>query len=57
MMHCLSPFPGNLSLVMALVANKCDLEAKREVENEVLQQLLHNFTFAPSFHLHECVVR
>ncbi|XP_016649055.1 PREDICTED: ras-related protein RHN1-like isoform X4 [Prunus mume] len=29
---------GNLSLVMALVANKCDLEAKREVENEEGEQ-------------------
>ncbi|KAL6140918.1 hypothetical protein ACLB2K_059210 [Fragaria x ananassa] len=30
--------PGNLNLVMALVANKSDLEAKREVDNEEGEQ-------------------
>lgn len=32
----LATFLGNLNLVMALVANKSDLEAKREVDNEVV---------------------
>lgn len=31
--------PGNPNLVMALVANKSDLDSMREVQNEVLQIL------------------
>jgi hypothetical protein len=31
----MSPFLGNQNLVMALVANKSDLDAKREIETEV----------------------
>ena len=45
MLFSISLFSGNQNLVMALVGNKSDLEAKREVETEVLIRSHPFFSF------------